>query len=294
LLDEVLDTFKDVKGSVVDCTLGYGGHSEALLKNCPDIKIVGIDRDSEAVEFSKKRLLPFKERVEIVKGSFADKIEEILEKKDIKGLLADIGVSSLQLDKKERGFAFESENLDMRMDRQSSLSAYEVINSYSPQELERIFKEYGEMRDYRKMADLIVKNRPFGSAKELAEFVKRVRGSKKGVHPATTLFQAVRIEVNKELSQLEKLLKSLEKYKPAGARIAIITFHSLEDRIVKNYFKKWAKKCICPPEVMRCECGGDNELGKIVTKKPVTASKEEIERNPRSRSAKLRVFEFKE
>jgi len=294
LLDQVLEAFEGVKGRVVDATLGYGGHSEALLKRYPDIKITGIDQDREAVEFSTKRLMPFKSRVEIVKGNFGDVIESILKNGDVKGVLADIGVSSLQLDKKERGFSFESETLDMRMSQDNPLRAYDVVNSYSKEDLERIFKDYAEIRDFRKMADLIVKNRPFNSAKELAEFIKSVRGSKKGIHPATTIFQAIRIEVNQELSQLEKLLKSLEKHKPAGAKIAIITFHSLEDRIVKNYFKKWTQRCICPPEAMRCECGGENELGKIVTKKPVTASKEEIEKNPRSRSAKLRVFEFKE
>jgi 16S rRNA (cytosine1402-N4)-methyltransferase len=295
LLQEVVESFKGVKGNIVDCTLGYGGHSEALLKAYDDIKIIGIDRDKEAIWFSKKRLEPYKDRVEIIKGEFANKIEDILKNKEnIGGILADIGVSSLQLDKKDRGFSFDSETLDMRMNQDSPFSAKDVVNHYSLTELERVLKEYGEMRDYKKIAAAIVKNRPFNSAKELAEFIKKVRGSKHGIHPATTLFQAIRIEVNKELNELERLLKTLENQKLKGTRVAIITFHSLEDRIVKNYFKKWSKNCICPEGVMRCECGNNNALGKILTKKPITSSKDEIKKNPRSRSAKLRVFEFKE
>ncbi len=293
LLDKVVETFKDAKGWVVDATLGYGGHSEALLKAHPAIKIIGIDRDEEAIAFASRRLAPFGERVKIVRGSFAQKIPQILQEYPIKGVLADIGVSSLQLDKKERGFSITSERLDMRMDQESSFSAQDVVNSYSQQELEKIFKEYAEAANYKKIARIIVENRPIHSAKALADLIAKYSPKKGKIHPATTFFQAIRIEVNRELEELEGLLDALESKRPVGAKVAIITFHSLEDRIVKRRFKNWARECICPPEAMRCQCGGGHALGEILTKKPLVASKEEIAANPRSRSAKMRVFQFK-
>ncbi|BAF70139.1 16S rRNA (cytosine(1402)-N(4))-methyltransferase RsmH [Nitratiruptor sp. SB155-2] len=294
LLNEVLESFKDRKGTIVDATLGYGGHSEALLKSNPDIKIVGIDQDSEAIAFSKQRLASYGDRVQIIQGRFADVIEDILQTHDVQGVLADIGVSSLQLDKKDRGFSIHSENLDMRMDQNAELSAYHVVNTYDEEELKRIFKEYGEIRHSGKLAKAIIHNRPIQSATQLAEIAQKILPKNKRVHPATTLFQAIRIEVNKELDQLKGLLDALERHKPKGAKVAIITFHSLEDRIVKQHFKEWAKSCICPPEAMRCTCGANHALGNIVTKKPIVASIDELEENPRARSAKLRVFQFKE
>ncbi len=293
LLDAVLDTFKDTKGWIVDATLGFGGHSEALLQSSPNIKIIGIDRDKEALAFAKKRLEKFKDRVVFMQGDYSKKIKEALYNFDIKGVLADIGVSSWQLDSKERGFSFESDELDMRMDRDAKLSAYEVLNYYSLEELAKIFKEYGEIRDAKRVAKAIIANRPIQSAKELAHLAKRILPAKK-IHPATTLFQAIRIEVNKELDELTALLDSLQEARLKDAKIAIITFHSLEDRIVKNRFKEWAKECICPEGVMRCECGGSNALGKILTKKPIIATSKEKAINPRSRSAKMRVFWMKE
>ncbi len=294
LLHEVVENFKDIDGYFIDATLGYGGHSEALLQANPNIKILGIDQDEEAIAFSKERLAPYSERVKIFKGDFATVTKDLLRTYSIKGLLADIGVSSLQLDKKERGFSLQSDNLDMRMDKSRSLRAYDVVNYYDQKELERIFKHYGEHPKAKKIAQLIVQNRPIASAKELADLIASHLPKFGKIHPATTIFQAIRIEVNQELEQLERLLKNLQEARPNGARVGVVTFHSLEDRIVKNYFKRWAKKCICPPQAMRCECGGTNEVGTIVTKKPIVASKEEIERNPRSRSAKLRIFQFKE
>ncbi|SMC09808.1 16S rRNA (cytosine(1402)-N(4))-methyltransferase RsmH [Nitratiruptor tergarcus] len=294
LLDEVVEVFKDTQGWIVDATLGYAGHSYAILQSNPQNKIVGIDRDEEAIAFSTKRLQPFSKRVKFVRGAFSQKIEEILQTMEIKGVLADIGVSSLQLDKKERGFSLESEVLDMRMDKSAALSAYEVVNTYSQEDLARVLQEYGEVKNAWKIAGEVVKHRPIKSAKELKTLIERLVPRTKKIHPATTIFQAIRIEVNKELEELEGLLDALEKAKPRGAKVAIITFHSLEDRLVKNRFKKWAQKCICPPEALRCECGGDRALGTILTKKPITATKEEIMKNPRSRSAKLRVFKFKE
>jgi 16S rRNA (cytosine1402-N4)-methyltransferase len=290
LLNETVDLFKDIKkGYFVDCTLGFGGHSEAILERYPHIKLIGIDQDSEAMEFAKKRLAKYANRVEFINKRASEALSE-LKGLDISGILADIGVSSYQLDNADRGFTFDSDALDMRMNKNQSFSAKDVVNFYSREDLERIFKDYAEERRYKKIADFIIKNRPIVSNKELSEvLLKAGLKNKKDLAP---VFQAIRIEVNDELKELEKILDRSEEVAKEGTILGIITFHSLEDRIVKNRFKEWAKKCICPPEAMRCECGGNNQKGIILTKKPITASKEEIKSNPRSRSAKLRGFKF--
>lgn len=291
LYNEVLDCFKEInKGYIIDCTTGYAGHSSGLLNQNSSVKLICNDQDDEALNFSKNRLKDFENRVEFNKGNFENIIKKF-ENYPIRGVLADIGVSSLQLDKLDRGFSFNSENLDMRMNQNQSLDASTVINSYSQVELENIFKEYGEIREYKKIASLIVQNRPFYSAKELAEFFynKLPKGK---IHPATLIFQAIRIEVNDELGVLDRLFKSMEEAKLKDCIVAIISFHSLEDRVVKNYFKKWSENCICPKDAFRCECGKNHALGKIITKKPIIATNLEIKQNPRSRSAKLRVFRF--
>ena len=291
LYNEVLDCFKDInKGYIIDCTTGYAGHSIGLLNQNSSVKLICNDQDDEALNFSKNRLKDFENRVEFNKGNFENIIKKF-ENYPIRGVLADIGVSSLQLDKLDRGFSFNSENLDMRMNQNQSLDASTVINSYSQLELENIFKEYGEIREYKKIASFIVQNRPFYSAKELAEFFynKLPKGK---IHPATLIFQAIRIEVNDELGVLDRLFKSMEEAKLKDCIVAIISFHSLEDRVVKNYFKKWSENCICPKDAFRCECGKNHALGKIITKKPIIATNFEIKQNPRSRSAKLRVFRF--
>ncbi|MCT7521548.1 16S rRNA (cytosine(1402)-N(4))-methyltransferase RsmH [Aliarcobacter cryaerophilus] len=291
LYNEVLDCFKDInKGYIIDCTTGYAGHSSGLLNQNSSVKLICNDQDDEALNFSKNRLKDFENRVEFNKGNFENIIKKF-ENYPIRGVLADIGVSSLQLDKLDRGFSFNSENLDMRMNQNQSLDASTVINSYSQVELENIFKEYGEIREYKKISSLIVQNRPFYSAKELAEFFynKLPKGK---IHPATLIFQAIRIEVNDELGVLDRLFKSMEEAKLKDCIVAIISFHSLEDRVVKNYFKKWSENCICPKDAFRCECGKNHALGKIITKKPIIATNFEIKQNPRSRSAKLRVFRF--
>lgn len=295
LYTQVLETFGDIKeGIVIDCTMGYGGHSSMILEANPHVRVIGIDQDQSAIDFSTSRLEPYKDRVEIKKGRFSSVIRDILkehDKKEIKGILADIGVSSLQLDQKERGFSFSSENLDMRMDRDAHLSAATVINEYSEQDLQRVLLEYGELRNYKKIASFIVSNRPFSSAKELSEAIKHLMPTGKKIHPATLLMQAVRIEVNDELGELNSLLDTIEEAKFLNTKIAIISFHSLEDRIVKNRFVRWRESCICPKEAMRCTCSNDYSYGKILTKKPITAEDDELKVNPRSRSAKLRVFE---
>ncbi len=292
---EVEDTFASIEeGYIVDCTVGYGGHSELILKNNPHIKMICIDQDEEALAFSKKRLEPYHDRVIFIKGRFSSVIKAF-EAYDIKGVLADIGVSSLQLDKMSRGFSFESETLDMRMDANHTLDAYQVVNHYTKVELEEIFNLYGEVREYKKLADIIVKKReekPFESAKELSTFIAKHLYAKK-IHPATLAFQAIRIEVNDELGELKELLNSIKNLNLSNCLVAIISFHSLEDRIVKQVFREWSKSCICPPQVMRCLCGNDHDLGKVVTKKPIIPTGEEIANNPRSRSSKLRVFNIR-
>ena len=298
LYREVLEAFDDVEsGIIVDCTMGYGGHSSMLLESKPNIKLIGIDQDQTAIDFSTKRLEPFKQRIEIKKGRFSKVIKEILEENDIssiKGILADIGVSSLQLDQKERGFSYESDTLDMRMDKDAHLSATEVINGYSIVDLERILRDYGEMRNFKQVAAFIAANRPFHSAKELSDKLHHLLPHGKKIHPATLLMQAIRIEVNNELGELETLLDEIQKIGLVDTDVAIISFHSLEDRIVKQRFTAWAQNCICPPEAYRCTCSRDNAIGKAKFKKPLTAQNDELKKNPRSRSAKLRVFKIKQ
>ncbi|CAA6812131.1 MAG: rRNA small subunit methyltransferase H [uncultured Campylobacterales bacterium] len=293
LLQEVLDCFKDIDdGYIVDATLGYAGHSEELLKANPNIKLIGIDRDNEAISFSSNRLKPYTNRFSIIKKDFANGILECLDH-PIKGILADIGVSSLQLDDTNRGFRFDSEALDMRMDVNSSLSASDVVNSYSKSQLEQIFKDYGEVKEYKRLADLIINNRPFTSANSLANIISK-NFTSKGIHPATLAFQAIRIEVNDELGQLKSFLENLSKNeeKLSNTTLAIISFHSLEDRIVKQTFKSWTQNCICPSGIMRCICENNHSKGKIITKKPIIPTPNEIKTNPRSRSSKMRIFKF--
>ena len=289
LFNDVINTFKDInKGYIIDCTTGYAGHSLGILQSNPNIKLICNDQDNYALEFSKNRLKEYKNRVIFNKGNFRDLIRQFKDC-NIKGILADIGVSSLQLDNSDRGFGFNSETLDMRMDQAQSLSAKEVVNNYSQIELEKILKEYGEVKEYKKVASLIVQNRPFYSAKELSLMLEKNMHKGK-IHPATLPFQAIRIEVNHELDVLKELFNQIKEANFSDVTIAIISFHSLEDRIVKNYFKKWAQKCICPPHIMKCECGNNNAIGKVLTKKPIVALKDEIKQNPRSRSAKMRIF----
>ncbi|MBN2816840.1 MAG: 16S rRNA (cytosine(1402)-N(4))-methyltransferase RsmH [Campylobacterales bacterium] len=296
LYREVVETFKGIdSGIIIDCTMGYGGHSSMLLEANPNIQLIAIDQDQTAIDFSTQRLAPFGERVSIKKGRFSNVIKEVLQEvnpQDIKGILADIGVSSLQLDHKERGFSYESETLDMRMDKNAPLSAMNVVNEYSTEELEKVFFEYGELRNAKKIASEIVKSRPFTSAKELSDRVKSFMPKGKKIHPATLLMQAIRIEVNDELGELRSLLQSIEEARLPQARVAIISFHSLEDRIVKQAFNSFAKSCTCPPEAFRCECGNNHALGKVESKKPITAQDDELKANARSRSAKMRVFQM--
>jgi len=296
LYREVIDAFAScAEGEIIDCTMGYGGHSSLLLENNPKITLTGIDQDPTAIEFSSRRLEPFADRVEIRRGRFSEVAAKVMEEKGerICGILADIGVSSLQLDQRERGFSYESDTLDMRMNPDAPLSADIVVNEYAQSDLEKILREYGEVANARKVAETIVKARPFSSAKELSNAIFHLMPKGKKIHPSTLVMQAIRIEVNDELGELNRLLDAIESSPIASLRVAIITFHSLEDRIVKNRFSKWAKNCICPDDAMRCTCGNNHAIGKVITKKPLTAQEDELRSNPRSRSAKLRVFEIR-
>ncbi len=296
---------KSGQGIFIDATLGLGGHSERILEENPQIRVIGIDKDKISLEFAKNRLARFGARFSAVQGSFDEKIGEILEhfsnanlaqgQGKIYGILADLGISSPQVDNLERGFSFESPNLDMRMDLDSPLTAKAVINGYSKDELNKIFRDFGEIRNYQKVTNLILearKKRKIESAKELCAILEshtKVRG---GIHPATLIFQAIRIEVNDELGALHRFLHIIKNANLKGAKIAIISFHSLEDRIVKDAFRRLSAGCICDKDALKCECGGQNQKGEILTKKPIVPSDVEISRNKRARSAKMRCFRF--
>ena len=301
LLEEVISWLAPVDGGIyVDGNLGLGGHSAAILeKSSPTGRVIGFDWDRDAIDLARANLASFGSRITFVRRNFV-RVKNVLGEQGIEGvngLLLDLGLSSLQLDRPERGFSFREKGfLDMRMDASAPLSAYEVVNDYSKEKLEYIFDTYGEIRSYRKMAAAIIEVRskaPIQSAKALAEIAKKIIPSGGKIHPATLMFQAIRIEVNNELGEIEGLLDSIEFRHFKGEVVSLITFHSLEDRLVKNRFKKWSSACICDPHAMRCTCGKNHDMGKALSRKPVTASKEELKINPRSRSAKLRSFKFK-
>jgi len=295
LYREVVEAYAACKeGVIIDCTMGYGGHTSLLLDAQSNRILIGVDQDPTAIAFSTERLSSYGDRAEIRQGRFSVVAETLMGEKgdQICGILADIGVSSLQLDQRERGFSYESENLDMRMDPNAPLSAYEVVNEYGQSALEKILREYGEVTNARIVAETIVKKRPFESAKELSNAIFHLMPKGKKIHPSTLVMQAIRIEVNDELGELTRLLDAIEKSGLKKLRVGIITFHSLEDRIVKQRFTAWAKNCICPDDAMRCTCGNNHSIGKVITKKPLTAQEDELRANSRSRSAKLRIFEI--
>ena len=301
LLNECIDGL-NIKpdGVYVDCTMGGAGHSKEIVKKLSSEGLfIGIDQDINAINTAKERLNEYSDRVKFIHSNF-ENIKSELEKlgiTKIDGVLADLGVSSHQLDEADRGFSYmQDAPLDMRMDVRSEFSAYDVVNSYSEDELNRIIKEYGEENWSRRIAKFIVEAReesPIKNTGELVEIIKKAIPKKAridGPHPAKRTFQAIRIEVNNELGVITSLIRDVASIMNKGGRICIITFHSLEDRIVKNEFKYLATDCICPPELPICQCDKEKEV-KVITRKPTLPSKEEIEVNPRSRSAKLRVAE---
>ena len=292
--NEAVDALECKNGLVyVDCTLGGGGHSELILERIsPDGKLFAFDIDDDAINYSKERLKNYP-NLTIIKESYTN-IKSALKKYGIEkitgGVLLDLGASYHQLTKQERGFSFSKEApLDMRFDMSSDFSAYDVINSYKEDELVRIFSEYGEERFSKRIAKAIVKQRemsPIKTTTELADLiVKSTPKIKSNIHPATRVFQAVRIEVNEELNNVKKVLEDVLDLLDNGAIISVISFHSLEDRIVKRIFKYEAQSCRCSE--MICKCPPPRI--ELVNKKPITASEEEVEINPPSRSAKLRI-----
>ena len=300
LLSETVDSLCiKPNGIYVDGTLGGGGHSfEIASKLSQKGRLIGIDRDTEAIEAASKRLSAFN-NVSYVHSNFSN-IKEVLESLGIgkiDGALIDLGVSSYQLDFGERGFSYmEDAPLDMRMDRTASFSAYDVVNNYSEADLIRIFFEYGEERFSKKIASIICEQRNkknIETTLELVDIIKRAIPEKlrqKGSHPAKRVFQAIRIEVNSELEPLKKALNDFFDCLNPGGRLSVISFHSLEDRIVKKTFQSFLGTCTCPKDFPICVCG-KKARGKLVTTKPVLPSEEEIAYNKRSKSAKLRVCE---
>ncbi|CDI49768.1 16S rRNA (cytosine(1402)-N(4))-methyltransferase RsmH [Clostridium tetani] len=300
LLDECIEGLNiKENGIYVDCTLGGAGHSSEILKKLSkEGKLVGIDQDEEALKAASKKLKEY-ENV-LYKHSNFYHIKDILEELQVgkvDGILMDLGVSSYQLDEKSRGFSYmQNAPLDMRMNKKSSLDAYEVVNFYDENKLAKIIKDYGEERFAKRISSFIVEsreNKKIETTGELVDIIKRAIPAKfrrEGPHPAKRTFQAIRIEVNGELEILNKAIEDSVKSLKSEGRIAIITFHSLEDRIVKNKFKELEDPCICPKDFPICTCGKE-PLVKIITRKPIDPSKEEVEANPRSRSAKLRIAE---
>lgn len=300
LLREVLEGLNLGNDKIyVDCTIGGAGHSEKILENTKNSMLIGIDQDEDAILASTKRLEKYKSRVKIVRSNFAN-IKNVLESLNVDkvdGILADLGVSSHQIDTASRGFSFRFDSeLDMRMDKSQSLSAKNVVNEYSEEKLKHILKDFGEEKFASSIARKIVmerKKEPIETTKQLEKIilsaVPRYKGND-GSSNVQRTFQAIRIEVNHELDILENFIRDAESVLNPGGRLVIITFHSLEDRIVKQTFKDLATGCICPSDFPVCVCHRKPKV-KIVTNHPITATTEELETNRRSASAKLRVIE---
>jgi 16S rRNA (cytosine1402-N4)-methyltransferase len=299
LRDEVVSNLDLAAGqTVVDATLGYGGHTEAILDANDTARVIGLDQDSEAIGLARQRLERFGERVTIVKTNFADIKTAVAEigSPTIDAVVADLGVSSMQFDEPQRGFSFRFDApLDMRMDRESGdITAAELLEELSEEEIANVIYQYGEERASRRIARRIVQSReggnPVKTTAELAQLVEKAIGRKPKdkIHPATRTFQALRIAVNHELEILEPFIADAIDILTTEGRLAVITFHSLEDRIVKHTMQKLAGKCTCPPRIPKCVCGAVKRV-EILTRKPITPSEIEIEGNPRARSAKLRV-----
>jgi 16S rRNA (cytosine1402-N4)-methyltransferase len=300
LLNEVIEGLNiKENGIYVDGTLGGAGHSLEIVKRLKDGKLIGIDQDLDALEKASKVLEPYQEKINLIHSNY-ENIQQVLDDINIPkvdGILLDLGVSSYQLDENTRGFSYNKDApLDMRMDSTSEFSAWDVVNKYPKEELEGIIFKYGEERWAKRIAEFIVNEReikPINSTLELVSVIKKAIPKKarmEGHHPAKKTFQAIRIEVNRELEVLECSIENMVNLLNSGGRLAIITFHSLEDRIVKDKYKELYKDCICPPNLPQCICDKKREI-EIITRKPIVPSLDEIESNPRSRSAKLRIAE---
>lgn len=295
LLDASINflNIQDRDGVWVDTTLGLGGHSEAILKKITlGSLLIGIDQDAESIEIASRRLKDYKNFIPVY-SNFRN-LDIILAQnkvEEIDGIIFDMGISSYQIEKSGRGFSFlTNDKIDMRMDIRQKLSADYVVNHYSEKKLDRVIKEYGEDRNHKKLAKAIIDSRPIRTTKQLAEIAMKINKKERRIHPATRLFQAIRIEVNDELNSLKEGLTKAIKFLRKRARIVVITFHSLEDKIVKQIFYRESRDCICENKRLVCNCGHKKVL-KILTKKPVIPDENEIRNNPRARSAHLRVAE---
>lgn len=301
LLDEVIAGL-EIKpdGVYVDGTLGGAGHGSVVCSKLSEQgRFIGIDQDEDAIRVSTERLAPFGDKVQIIRSNYADMVKVLHELgvQSVDGITLDLGVSSFQLDTGERGFSYRLDApLDMRMDKRQSLTAAEVVNSYSEMELFHLIRNYGEDKFAKNIAKNIVKERNIqeitttGRLAEIVSYSIPMKIRKQGGHPAKRTFQAIRIEVNHELDVLEKNLSDMIGLLNPGGRLCIITFHSLEDRIVKRAFKKAQDPCTCPADFPVCVCG-NKSLGKVITRKPILPSEREMEENSRAKSAKLRIFE---
>jgi 16S rRNA (cytosine1402-N4)-methyltransferase len=300
LLAEALHYLDLSSGSkIVDCTIGGAGHAVEVMKILGNKgTLLGLDLDDEALNVAKEVLAPFSQQIILIKGNFKD-LDSILKEHEIglvDGIFFDLGISSHQIDKAERGFSFQKDGpLDMRMDNRQALKASDVINQYKREEIEKILKDFGEERYAKKISRKIVERRDkkrLRTTKELEEVIRGIiSGSKKEkINPATRTFQAIRIEVNKELKNLKEGLNEAIECIRKGGRIVVISYHSIEDRIVKETFKRAEKGCVCPPDFPKCVCNKVS-LVKVITKKPVRPSVDEVKENPRARSAKLRAVE---
>jgi len=298
LYQEVLDLLRpQANGRYLDGTLGAGGHTAGILDaSAPDGRVLGFDRDPEAIAFARQKLASYGNRVTFVNDSYA-RMRQIAPKHGFdqpNGILLDLGLSSRQLDQGERGFSFRQPGpLDMRFDQTQGETAADLLNNRTEAELAEIFWRYGEEKQSRKYARLIVANRPLTTTTQLADLIAGTAfqsSRRRRIHPATQIFQALRIAVNHELEAVETgVPAAIDLLKPGG-RLAVISFHSLEDRFVKRLFRQLSQGCTCPPEQPVCTCGGQATL-RLITRKAVQATPEEIEVNPRSRSARLRVVE---
>ncbi|MFQ5612396.1 MAG: 16S rRNA (cytosine(1402)-N(4))-methyltransferase RsmH [Anaerolineae bacterium] len=300
LRDEVLTALNPQTGQhYIDGTIGGGGHAEAILiASAPEGRLMGLDADPTALDIARRRLLKFGKRLHLLHANF-DQVEKLVLKHNfapVHGILLDLGVSSMQLAQPERGFSFQTEGpLDMRLDTTATQTAADFVNNLPASDLADLIYRYGEERRSRRIARAIVKARPLATTRQLAEVIARAVGGRRGhkIHPATRTFQALRIAVNDELGALERVLPQAIRVLATGGRLAVISFHSLEDRLVKRFFRREAQDCLCPPEQPICTCEHKATL-RIITRKPITASQAELEQNPRARSAKLRVAELTE
>lgn len=301
LFDEVMENIISEGDAVyVDCTLGGGGHTEGMLeRSSTESKVIGIDQDKEAINFAKERLKKYGNKIEIFQDNFRnlDTVIYLAGHNKVDRILMDIGVSSNQLDNLERGFSYRYDaKLDMRMDRNLKISAYEVVNDFSEKEIADIIYKYGEEPKSRKIAKNIVeyrKNKKIETTLELSEIIIKSIGKSMKKHPSKRTFQAIRIFVNKELEVLEEALDKAVNLLNNNGKLLVITFHSLEDRMVKEKFREYENPCTCPPEIPVCVCN-KKSLGKVITKKLIIAKESELNENNRAHSAKLRIFERKE